>query len=394
LRRFLIAHTVAGVRLRIAVLAVCAAGLVAAPPAAATSVSEAVQFLNQQRAANGMSANVTVDDYRTTGCRNHNHYMAVNGIGHGEDPNKEGYTPEGADYSNSGEVIAQGGIGWSAAENPWDQAPLHQAILFDPRVGKTGYDESEGFACMRLEIVFSNPPTPTFFAYTGDLGRTEVPPREVVCCEHPYAPQEAVGISQGVPTGPNILFSSQGFGFNNHAVSYSLTGPSGPVDVRFVDSTTTPPPAGQGYKAFYTGGDMIPVQPLAAFTNYTATVTWHNDDDNSAPEMPQTVSFKTGGFERGLALKLSKKLARGRKATLTAPAEAGGQSATVKIGLLKRGKTKARTVSTKQITLKGSQKIKVPAAPKGGKTVVTVKVASFIQGDTRFTVTPATRSYR
>jgi hypothetical protein len=382
------------VRLQIAALAACAAALAAAAPAGATSVSEAVQFLNQQRAANSIPASATVDDYRTTGCHNHNHYMAVNGIGHGEDPNKEGYTSEGADYTNSGEVVAEGGIRWSASTNPWDEAPLHQAILFDPRVGKTGYDESEGFACMRLEIVFSNPPTPTFYAYTSNVGPTRVPPREVVCCEGPYAPQEAVGIPQGTPTGPNILFYTRGFGFNNHAASYSLTGPSGPVDVRFVDSTTQPPPQGQGYKAFYTGGDMIPVQPLAAFTNYTATVTWHNDDDSSAAEMPQTVSFKTDGFERGLVLKLSKKLARGRKATLTAPAEAGGQRATVKIGLVKRGKTKVKTVSTKQITLKGSQKVKVPAAPKGGKAVVTVTVASFIQGDTRFTVTPAKRSYR
>lgn len=382
-------------RLRSATLLALAVAIGAATPAGATTAGQAVDFLNQQRTANGIPASVTVDDYRTTGCHNHNHYMAVNGIGHGEDPNNEGYTPEGADYTNSGEVVAEGGIRWSASTNPWDEAPLHQAILFDPRVGKTGYDESGGFACMRLEIVFSNPPTPTFFAYTGNLGPTDVPPREVVCCEGPYAPQEAVGINQGVPTGPNILFFTRGFGFNNHAASYSLTGPGGnPVEVKFVDSTTQPPPQGQGYKAFYTGGDMIPVQPLAAFTDYTATVTWHNDDDNSAAEMPQTVSFKTGGFLRGLTLSLSKKLAKGRKAKLTAPGEAVGQRAKVKIGLLKRGKTKAKTVSTKQITLKGSQKIKVPAAPKGGKAVVTVTVATFIQGDTRFTVTPATRSYR
>jgi hypothetical protein len=376
-------------------LAAFAVTLAIAAPAGATSSQEAVDFLNQQRAANGIPASATFDEHKTTGCRNHNHYMALNGLGHGEDPGKPGYTPEGDDYTNSGEVAAQGGSGWSASTNPWDAAPLHQAILFDPRVGKSGYDESdEGFFCMRLELVFSNPPTPTFYAYTGNLGPTRVPPREVVCCEGPYAPQEAVGIDQGVPTGPNILFFIRGFGFNNHAASYSLTGPSGAVDVRLVDSTTEPPPKGQGYKAFFTGGDMIPVQPLDPFTDYTAKVTWVNDDDDSHPQMEQTVSFKTDGFQRGLALVLSKKLGKGRKATLTAPGEAGGQKAKVKIGLLKKGKTKAKTVSTKTISLKGSQKIKVPKAPKGGRAVVTVSVPSFTLGDTRFTVTPAKRKYR
>jgi hypothetical protein len=382
------------VRLRSATLLALAAALCAAVPAGATTSSEAVDFLNQQRAANGIPASATFDEHKTTGCRNHDHYMAVNGIGHGEDPSKEGYTPEGADYANSGEVVAEGGIRWSASTNPWDEAPLHQAVMFDPRVGKTGYDESEGFACMRLEIVFSNPPTPTFYAYTSNVGSTRVPPREVVCCEGPYAPQEAVGIPQGVATGPNILFFTQGFGFNkNHAVSFSLTGPGGaPVDAKLVDSNT-PPPNGQSYQAFRLGGDMIPVQPLDPFTDYTAQVTWHNDDQ-SVPDQTQTVPFKTDGFQRGLTLTLSKKLAGGRKATLKAPAEAGGQKAKVKIGLLKKGKTKAKTVSTKTITLTGSQKVKVPKAPKGGRAVVTVTVASFVVGDTRFSVTPATRKYR
>jgi hypothetical protein len=382
------------VRLRSATLLVLAAALGAAAPVGAATSSEAVRFLNQQRTANGIPASVTVDEHRTTGCHNHNHYMALNGIGHGEDPNNPGYTPEGADYTNSGEVVAEGGPGWSASTNPWDAAPLHQALLFDPRVGKSGYDQSEGFACMRLELVFSNPPTPSFYAYTGNLGSAAVPPREVVCCEGPYAPQEAVGIPQGVPTGPNILFFSQGFGFHNHAASYSLTGPGGnPVDARFVDSTTEPPPKGQGFRAFQTGGDMIPVQPLATFTDYTAAVTWVNDDDNGA-QMQQTVSFKTDGFLRGLTLTLSKKLARGRTATLVAPTEAGGQRATVKIGLMKRGKTKAKTVSTKQLTLKRSQKITVPRPSTGGRAIVTVTVSSFIVGDTRFIVTPAARTYR
>ena len=382
-------------RLRLVTLLAVAAALGAAVPAGATTSQEAVDFLNQQRSANGIPPSAVFDEHKTTGCHNHNHYMALNGLGHGEDPNNPGYTPEGDDYYASGEVAGQGGAGWSASSNPWDEAPLHQAILFDPRVGKSGYDESEGFQCMRLELLFAQPDTPKFYAFTSNLGPQRVPPREVVCCEGPYAPQEAVGIPQNTPTGPNIIFTNQGFGYSkNHAVSYSLTGPGGaPVEVKFVDSNTPPPPQGQGYRAFNLGGDMIPVQPLDPFTDYTATVTWHNDDQ-SVPDRTQTVKFKTDGFARGLTLTLSKKLGKGRKATLKAPGEAVGQKAKVKIALQKHGKKKARTVSTKQISLKQSQKVKVPKAPKGGRTVVTVSVPPFVLGDTRFTVTPAKRSYR
>jgi hypothetical protein len=382
------------VRLRAATLLALAVAIGIATPASATSSQEAVDFLNQQRGANGIPASVTMDPYRTKGCKSHNHYMALNGIQHGEQQGMPGYTPEGADYTNSGEVVAQGVSGWTASSNPWDAAPLHQSILFDPRIGASGYDESENFACMRLQFVFSNPAQPSLYAYTGNLGRTNVPPREVVCCEGPYAPQEAVGIDQGVPTGPNILFFTQGFGNTNHALpgSFSLTGPAGPVEVKFVDSTTPPPPKGGGYKAFQTGGDMIPVQPLGGFTDYTASVTWVNDDN--AEQMQQSVKFTTGGFERGLTLTLSKNLAKGRKATLKAPAEAVGQKATVKIGLLRKGKKKPQTVSSKSITLKQSQKIAVPRPSKGGRTVVTVTLPPFTLGDTRFSTPTVKRSYR
>src|SRR3954465_15682527 len=129
--------------LRAATLALAAALLGAAPASAATA-SEAVDFLNQQRAANQIPAGVTVDAHRTTGCKNHNSYMAQNGGPvHGEEPGKPGYTDEGADYNNTSEGLAQGGTGWSAATNPWDAAPLHQTILFDPDVDSAGYDESD-----------------------------------------------------------------------------------------------------------------------------------------------------------------------------------------------------------------------------------------------------------
>jgi hypothetical protein len=363
----------------------------AAPAAAAATSQQAVAFLNQQRATNSIPAGVQFDSYRTKGCQNHDVYMEHNGLQHGENPGKPFYTAEGADYSDSGEVVAQGSGGFTATTNPWDAAPLHQTLLFDPRVSKAGYDEHHGFTCMRFQLNFSAPSSTAFYAYTGNLGRTDVPRSITVQGEGPYAPQEAVGIPQGVATGPNILFFTQAFGSTNHALSYSLAGPAGPVEVKMVDSTT-PPPSGQSYKPFNTGGDLIPVHPLKPLTTYDVAVTWVNDDD--AQQMQQKFSFKTDGFQRGLKLTLSKKLAAGRKAVLKAPAKAVGQKARVKIGLLKNEKKKPKTVSSKTVSLKRSQKIKVPRPSQGGRAIVTVTLPSFVLGDTRFSTPAAKRSYR
>ena len=366
--------------------------LVGAAPASATSASEAVNFLNQQRSANSIPAGVQLDSYRTTGCANHNRYMEQNGLGHGEDPSKPGYTPEGADYTNSGEVLAQGVLdGWTASSNPWDRAPLHQTLLFDPRVNSAGYDEYKSFACMRFGFDFTPPAQPVFYAYTGNLGRTGVPHSVTVAGEGPYAPQEAVGIPQGVATGPNILFFTQAFGTSNHAVAYNLLDAGKhAVESKLVDSTTPPPPQGGGYQAFQTGGDLIPVHPLDAATSYTANVLWHNDDTGA--ESPQSVTFKTSGVQRTLTLTLSEKLSKSRKATLKARAEAVGQTASVRIQLAKKRKS-LKTVSTKTLVLKRSQTIKVPRPSKGGKAVVRVSLPTFTAGDTRFDTPAVKRTY-
>ena len=370
--------------MRFAPVALVAMLLLASPAGAATSATQAVDFLKQQRSANGIPADITLDPNRTQGCANHIGYMHQNGLGHGEDPGKPGYTPQGADTS-SGEVLTQGIVGWTAASNPWDRAPLHQSLIFDPRVNAAGYAEDDTFACMRFGFTVLAPPQPIFYAFTGDTGRAGVPFREVVAGEGPYAPQEAVGIPQGVPTGPNILFFTSGFGSSNHAALYGLTGPGGrAVDVKFVDSTTPPPPKGGTFQAFTTGGDMIPVDPLLPATSYTAKVLWHNDDTGA--NAPQTVTFTTAGKLRTLVLSLSKKLSKSRRATLSAPAAAVGRRASVRIQLAKK-------VSSKSLTLKRTQSIKVPRPSKGATAVVRVTLPTFASGSTRYDTPAVSRTY-
>ena len=350
-----------------------------------------MDFLNQQRTANGIPAGIVMDPYRTQGCADHITYMHHHGLGHGETPGDPYTTPAGADYAGSGEVLTEGIVGWTAGSNPWDTAPLHQSLIFDPRVNAAGYAEDDTFACMRFGFNFTSPPQPVFYAYTGDLGRASVPFREVVAGEGPYAPQEAVGIPQGVATGPNILFFSQDFGSTNRAVLFNLIGQDKrAVDVKFVDSQT-PPPSGSNYQAFSTGGDMIPVHPLWPATSYTANVVWKDDDNGQTA--PQSVAFKTSGQARTLTLSLSKKLSSKRRATLSAPGAAVGQRASVRIQLAKKGKSPS-TVSTKGLTLRRTQTIKVPKPSTGGRAVVRVTLPTFAVSDTRYDTAPASRTYR
>jgi hypothetical protein len=369
------------------------ATLLLAAPAGATTDEQAVSLLNQQRKANGIPSQLTTDSYRSGGCHHHNIYMEHNGLQHGEDPLNPWSTPDGADYSGSGEVLAQGSVaGWSPSSNPWDEAPLHQTLLFDPSVNTAGYDEYQSFFCMRFGFGVAGPAGPSFYAYTGNLGRTAVPFREDVEGEGPYAPQEAVGIPQGVPTGPNILFFTAGFGSSNHAALYALTDSAGRgVKVKFVDSTTPPPPKGNGYRAFTTGGDMIPVDPLLPATSYTAKVLWHNDD--SGANQAQSVAFTTAGRERKLALSLSRKLSRSGRATLTAPVAAVGQRASVRIQVAAKGAS-LKTVSSKRVVLKRSQAIKVPRPSTGGRAAMRVTLRPFALGSTRYDTPAVLRTYR
>src|SRR5213079_1193553 len=80
------------------------------------------------------------------------------------------------------------------------------------------------------------------------------------------------------------------------------------------------------------------------------------------------------------------------KATLKAPAEAVGQTASLRIQLAKKRKS-LKTVSAKTLVLKRSQTIKVPRPSKGGKAVVRVSLPTFTAGDTRFDTPAVKRTY-
>jgi hypothetical protein len=98
----------------------------------------------------------------------------------------------------------------------------------------------------------------------------------VVPSEHasevPYTPQQLLGMPATKTTGPNILL----FSAADRATprSATITGPHGSVAVGLVNADTVSP-VGDG-KLFLGGGALVPIQPLAPLTTYTATVVWHD----------------------------------------------------------------------------------------------------------------------
>jgi hypothetical protein len=295
----------------VAVLTVLAALTAAAPGLAAVSSEQAVAFLNQQRAANGIPGDLSADPSLTLGCQQHNRYMHANdNFDHGEDPGNPYYTPEGAGQGPYGgaEVLSPGDGYGPAGKNPWEWAPIHLYLMLDPDNTMAGYDAANGYTCMRMSGNRDGGEglqQPQFFSYPGP-GTQGIYPDEWAA-EWPYTPQQLVGIPEYEVTGTNILFFSLGTR-GLKAESFSLQGPGGPVAARMVDETTQNEVGSGGW--FSGGGVLIPEQPLAEYTTYKVNVTWRNTSYDPLIDLElegpltesefftQEFSFTTGALSR------------------------------------------------------------------------------------------------
>ena len=261
-----------------ALLAALAVLATAAANAGATRTAAMFGAYNADRVANGLPAVPTINPAMEQGCANHDHYMFLNhSLAHGEDPSKPGYTPQGnyQDGAQGGEVLAETS-GWSSTYEPWTTAPIHLYPLFDPSVQQVGYADVDGFQCLRMRGSDTPPPSdyvapPAFYAWTSDHGPKYVAPAEHAA-EYPYTPQQLLGIPASQTTGPNILlFSAADRATPEQAM---LIGPHGAVQVGLVNADTQNA-VGDG-RWFLGGGVVIPTQPLAPLTSYTATIDWHD----------------------------------------------------------------------------------------------------------------------
>jgi len=105
-------------------------------------------------------------------------------------------------------------------------------------------------------------------SYPGD-GVQNVPAAETAR-ESPFVPGDFVGIPGGTTAGRELFVYLDQAGKQGPAqvtiTAASLTGPSGPVEVRWVDNST------QTIGPYLTGGIILPVAPLTPGATYQAAV--------------------------------------------------------------------------------------------------------------------------
>lgn len=243
------------------------------PAVAAADVSgpEIVGFLNAQRAANEIPAGIIEDPVLSSGCAKHNAYGAQNDtLEHAEDPSKPGYSAEGEQAAQTSVLYAGGGP-WTAANNPFETAPIHLHQLLAPRIDRMGASENGGYGCATTfgSRARPAPASDVTYTYPGDGAQGWVASQ--TAAEGPYTPGQRVGIPEGAETGPYLYAMFDGpllSGFEAASgATGSLAGPGGGVPVAVVDNTTA------GLENYLpTGAELIPRTPLAPGTAYTAQV--------------------------------------------------------------------------------------------------------------------------
>jgi hypothetical protein len=256
-------------RLLAATVALLALVLPAAAHADAPG-AELVGYVNALRAAGAIPAGITENPAWSSGCALHDHYGAVNGVlTHAENASAPGFT--GAGSAAGAAAIVYSGSHWTAADNPFEHAPIHLHQLLAPRLDVMGAAEGEGYGCATTVASRGRPAPHANLTYTYPAdGATGWRVGETAQ-ELPITPGEQLGIAQGTATGPYlyVLFDGPGIAVSDAAkVSHaSLTGPAGPVDLLVADNTT---PGLEGFLPV--GAELIPRERLAPDTRYTATV--------------------------------------------------------------------------------------------------------------------------
>jgi hypothetical protein len=361
-----------------AALAVVAAALLVAPATASADASpaQAIAALNAQRSANGIPAGIVEDTQRSTDCANHNAYEQQNdGLQHGEDKGKPGYT-DGGNEASLNAVLAQGSS-WGDGSNPWETAPIHLMQLLSPRLKSSGVADAGGWVCMTtwLGIDDNNGPAANVvYTYPGD-GATNWRGGEVAS-ESPFTPGDKVGLPQPTRTGPYIyaLLDGPGNLFNlrseAHLTSATLTGPNGAVGLKTLDSTDS-----ELGPYMVPGAYIIPAAPLAT-GKYTGSVTF----TVGGVPVTKTWSFTVGGGSGPGPATLTTKTSL--PSTVKGSTLSGSItcSAACSLTLTLTAKGFKKALAKKTYTAKSGGKVKIklklPSSAKGKVKKATLKISA------------------
>jgi hypothetical protein len=150
----------------------------------------AFALVNEQRAANGIPEFTTENQSLASWCPNEDH-------GAGGSGNR---------------VLSEFTWAWGATESPWETAPFHEALMYDPSFTEAGDVDATGpydgtgpvmlAACMSVEHERPRPSSPQGYVFYAPGGPSDVPPA-YTAFEAPHTPAEVLGLP--ATTGPNII---------------------------------------------------------------------------------------------------------------------------------------------------------------------------------------------
>jgi hypothetical protein len=239
--------------------------------------ASAIRQLNEERIENGIPGGIAQDRTWSQRCLEHARWMRRNrAVRHIEAPGSPLYTKDGA-WAGVRSVLS-GGYPWTTRANPWETAPLHLAQLLAPQLRKMGVGIYRGYACATTLPGYRGPRVRRDVIYAYPSASSRVHWRERAN-EWPFTPQRFVGIPEGRTTGPYLYVFADGPWLASRDAprlrTATLTGPHGPVEVRFLDSSNPDVgpylPAGSGL--------VIPVRPLDRNAVYAVRVTLANSRD-------------------------------------------------------------------------------------------------------------------
>ncbi len=372
-------------------LRVLACALVLAVPAtagAATPAATQIAALNAQRAAHGIPAGIVEVPAWSEGCRKHMSYIAANGgrLTHEESPASPGYSADGAEVGRRA-VITPLADAFTASANAFESAPLHLMQTLAPALSRMGI----WGGCATTNLGYDRrASTARIYTYPGDKARGFYAAEQA--SELPATPGSFVGLAQGTTTGPHLLVMTLGTE-PGRIMAATLTGPGGLVDIRTVDNLT---PGLAGYMP--PGGMIIPAQPLAPATTYTATATFMPAGarlplarvwsfTTAAPVTPVAASSAASGASYPTTLRIgqARRVGRSVRFTLAAGASLVGERARVTIYRVARscagGKCRDRQKGRKVVSaigrLAARQTILAPRPGRGRAVVVVVQTRAF-----------------
>jgi hypothetical protein len=281
----------------LAALAIGVCLLSAAAPAFATDAPTAIDYTNQQRAATGIPPLQQDDSLLKPTCTLENH------------------------------EIASPRTSWSVTLNPWEEAPIHQTVLYDPAAKAAAYGEYPGFssgdpsfpssegtwACMWFthdwDWAQAVSPSPSFFWAAEGPGPNALRPA-IRANEFPSTPAQLLGLPAW--TGPNLLVFGIGMGKEPTIVAASITSSSGQaVDVRALDA----PKSNGRFLSWW--GILVMPNEAQPDTSYNASVTWRRAEDGF--EATQSFAFHTAAeppppsMRRAPRLRIAKPRVRGHR---------------------------------------------------------------------------------